>query len=424
MSIFSPLCDDIVDFGTHNSNARKNTTYNPSGKVVKITPHHMGMAPMTAVACATAHKKGNVCSANYYIGNDGKICGGVSEDRRAWTSDSRLNDFVAITIEVSNSKSGQPWPVSDAAFASLVRLCVDICRRNGINRLNYTGDADGNLTRHNMFAATMCPGPYLQERFPKLAELVNAQLSPQPQPTPQPADNERKIWDFLLKKIGNEYGVAGMMGNLYGESHLHPDNLQDSFENRLHMTDKEYCAAVDNGTYSKDKFVHDGAGIGIAQWTFWQRKENLYNYKENRSIADLDMQLDFIWWELSTGYTTTLKALQTATSIYNASTAVLTQYEKPSNQSEAVRLPRAKYGQGYYDKYATGGGGDVPTCPYIVRITATVLNVRSGPGTQYPIVRTVVKGEAFTIVEQRDNWGRLKSGVGWICLDYTEPVKR
>lgn len=423
MSIFSSLCDDIVDFGTHNSNARQNTTYNPSGKVVKITPHHMAMV-CSAKRCAQAHKRGNAASATYYIGNDGKICGGVSEDRRPWTSSSRENDFLAVTIEVSNSAATPQWPVSDAAFASLVRLCVDICRRNGIDRLNYTGDADGNLTRHNMFANTQCPGPYLQERFPELAELVNAQLSPQPQPTPQPADNERKIWDFLLSKIGNEYGVAGLMGNLRGESRLQPNNLQDSFQPRLGMTDEQYTAAVDSGSYSKDQFVHDGAGYGLAQWTFWQRKENLYNFKGSKSIGNLDMQLDFIWWELSTGYKTTLKALKTATSVYNATVVVLTQYEKPANQSEAVRLKRAEYGQEYYDKYATGGGGDVPQCPYIVRITATVLNVRTGPGTQYPIARTVVKGEAFTIVEQSDNWGRLKSGAGWICLDYTEPVKR
>ena len=418
MSIFSPLCNDIVDFGTHNSNARKNSTYNPSGKVVKITPHHMGMV-CDAKRCAQAHYNGNSASATYYIGNDGKICGGVSEDRRPWTSSSRDNDFLAITIEVSNSQAEDPWPVSDAAFSSLVRLCVDICKRNGITKLNYTGDATGNLTRHNMFTRTTCPGPYLQNKFPELQRLVNAQLSPQPAPEPQ--NNERKIWDYLLARIGNEYGVAGLMGNLFGESHLQPDNLQDSFEKRLGMTDKEYTAAVDSGAYSYDQFIHDGAGYGLAQWTFWSRKSNLYNRRNGKSISDLDMQLDFLWWELSTGYTTTLNALRTATSVYNASTVVLTQYEKPSNQSEAVRLKRAEYGEGYYKKYAKGSAS-YPPCPYVARITATVLNVRSGPGPNYPIVRTVQKAEAFTIVDRTGDWGRLKSGVGYINLNYTEPV--
>lgn len=418
MSVFSLLCNDIVDFGSHNSNARKNNTYNPSGKVVKITPHHMGMV-CDAKRCAEAHKNGNTASANYYIGNDGRICGGVSENRRPWTSDSRENDFLAVTIEVSNSAKGDPCPVSDAAFSSLVRLCVDICKRNGIAALNYTGDATGNLTRHNMFQKTACPGPYLQGKFPELQKLVNAQLSPQP--TPQPQSNERKIWDYLLARIGNEYGVAGLMGNLRGESRLQPNNLQDSFEPRLGMNDEQYTAAVDSGAYTYEQFIHDGAGYGLAQWTFWSRKSNLYNRRNGKSIADLDMQLDFLWWELSTGYTTTLQALRTATSVYNATVVALTQYEKPANQSEAVRLKRAEYGEEYFRKYAQGTEV-YPPCPYVARITATELNVRSGPGPNYPIVRTVVQREAFTIVDRVGDWGKLKSGVGYINLQYTEPV--
>ena len=54
------------------------------------------------------------------------------------------------------------WHASDKALAKLIDLCVDICKRNGIPSLNYTGDAGGNLPRHNMFAAAACPGPYLQ----------------------------------------------------------------------------------------------------------------------------------------------------------------------------------------------------------------------------------------------------------------------
>ena len=213
------------------------------------------------------------------------------------------------------------------------------------------------------------------------------------------------------------------MGNLWAESSLRPNNLQNTFEKRWNTTDAQYTADVDNGKISKDSFVRDGAGYGLAQWTFWNRKENLYNYKAGKSIGDLGMQLDFLWWELSTGYKGTLQALQTATSIYQASTAVLTQFERPANQSDAVKAQRAAYSQSYYDKYATGTTPTpAPACPYVVRIMADVLNVRSGPGTQYPVVRTVVKGEAFTIIDISSNWGKLKSGVGWICLDYTQKV--
>jgi len=118
-----------------------------------------------------------------------------------------------------------------------------------------------------------------------------------------------------------------------------------------------------------------------------------------------------------------LQGLRTATTDYDASTIVLSQFERPKDQSEAVKQKRASYGQYFYDKYATGvQPTPSPSVPYIVRITADELNVREGPGTNYPIVMTVHRGEAFTIVQQQNNWGFLKSGVGWICLDYTQKV--
>ena len=95
-------------------------------------------------------------SANYCIGNDGGIVGCVDENNRAWTSSSSSNDCQAITIEVSNSSVGGDYPISAAAWNSLVNLCVDICKRYGF-RLTYDGTANGSLTRHNMFANTSCP---------------------------------------------------------------------------------------------------------------------------------------------------------------------------------------------------------------------------------------------------------------------------
>ena len=66
--------------------------------------------------------------------------------------------------------------MSDKALNKLVELCVDICNRNNITKLNYTGDSSGNLTHHNMFVATTCPGPYLQSKLPRLANEVNKRL--------------------------------------------------------------------------------------------------------------------------------------------------------------------------------------------------------------------------------------------------------
>lgn len=147
-----------------------------TGKIDRITIHHMAGVGTVEQCGAIFASPSRGASANYGVGNDGRIGLYVPEDKRAWTSSSALNDNRAVTIEVSNSAAYYPWPVSAAAYRALIDLCVDICRRNGIEKLVYTGDTRGNLTRHNMFAATLCPGPYLQERFPAIAEEVNERL--------------------------------------------------------------------------------------------------------------------------------------------------------------------------------------------------------------------------------------------------------
>lgn len=163
--------------------------------------------------------------------------------------------------------------------------------------------------------------------------------------------NEEKIWKFLKSKGFTDFGVSGLMGNLYAESGLSPINLQNSYEKKLNFTDQSYTQAVDDGSYTN--FVKDTAGYGLAQWTYWSRKQNLLNYARSvgKSIGDLDMQLEFLCKELS-GYSTVWKTLQSATSVFEASNAVLLQYERPANQSEAVQNKRASYGQAYYDKFA------------------------------------------------------------------------
>lgn len=148
-----------------------------TAKISKITIHHMAVVNGTleGVGNTFANPK-NYASANYGIDSDGRVAMYVPEDKRAWTSSNSENDNMAVTIEVANSAAGPNWPVSDKAYAKLIDLCVDICQRNNIKKLIYTGDKTGNLTRHNMFSATACPGPYLQSKFPDIVEKVNVRL--------------------------------------------------------------------------------------------------------------------------------------------------------------------------------------------------------------------------------------------------------
>lgn len=173
------------------------------------------------------------------------------------------------------------------------------------------------------------------------------------------SSDEERIWNYLIAKGLSKAGAAGLMGNLHAESGLRPNNLQNT-------TDESYTKAVDDGSY--ENFARDSAGYGIAQWTYWSRKQNMLDFARaaGKSIGDLEVQLDFLFKELSSGYKAVLSVLKTATTVKAASDCVLTGFERPADQSEAVKGKRAGYGQKYYDKYAktaatTVGGTTIMT---------------------------------------------------------------
>lgn len=122
-------------------------------------------------------------SSNYGIGSDGRIGLYVDEANRSWCTSSASNDNRAVTIEVANTVAKDPWPVSDAAYKSLIDLLVDICQRNGIPRLLWKGDKNlvgqvdrQNMTVHRWFAAKACPGDWLYSRHGQIAAEVNKRL--------------------------------------------------------------------------------------------------------------------------------------------------------------------------------------------------------------------------------------------------------
>lgn len=217
--------------------------------IKKITIHHMAGNLSVETCGRVFQNKDREASSNYGIGSDGRIGMYVEEKDRSWCSSNYNNDNQAITIEVANDVIGGDWHVSDKALESLINLCVDICRRNNIKKLNFTGDKTGNLTQHNYFDATACPGPYLKSKFPYIAEEVNKRL-----------------------------GVAAEV--------------------------------------------------------------------------------------------------------------------KPST----------------------------PTSGYLVKVNTDVLNVRAGASTKYKINTQIKRNEVYTIVGEKNGWGKLKSGAGWICLKYTKRV--
>ena len=167
----------------------------------------------------------------------------------------------------------------------------------------------------------------------------------------QELSDEEKIWNFLKGKGLNDFAAAGVMGNLYAESGLSPINLENYYESRLGMNDKEYTAAVDNDSY--DNFVHDSAGYGLAQWTYWSRKQALLELVKSKgvSIGNLEAQLEYLWQEMQS-YHGMMAKLKGAASVEDATSVFMLEFERPADQSAAAQWGRANFSKDFYRSYA------------------------------------------------------------------------
>ncbi len=176
----------------------------------KITIHHMA-GNLSVETCANVFNGNRQASSNYGIGSDGRIGLYVEEHNRAWTSSSSWNDSQAVTIEVANDTLAPTWSVSAKAMASLINLCVDICKRNGIPKLVYTGDKNGTLTLHRFYANTCCPGPYIESKISYICNEVNRRLNGGSVQTPSTGGSKnlyrvRKSWGDAKSQLG-AFGV-------------------------------------------------------------------------------------------------------------------------------------------------------------------------------------------------------------------------
>ena len=417
----------LVDYEKYSPNISS-----PRNHEIDTISIHTMAGNLTVETCGNIFANPNYeCSSQYGIGSDGRIGQYVSEGDRSWCTSSRSNDNRAITIEVASYES-DTYACTDAAMESLINLLVDICQRNGIDQLRWQADPDligevdqQNMTVHRWFAQKSCPGPYLFEKHGYIANEVNKRLgNPSYHPTNSNPESNADQFVKHFEMIGlNPPALCGLMGNIFAESGLIPNNLQNSFEDKLGMNDDAYTQAVDDGSY--DNFVHDSAGYGLAQWTYYSRKEGLLNLAKEKgvSIGDLYMQMDYLWQELQN--TIDIAKLNACSTVREASDIILHEFERPADQSEEVEIRRAGYGQEFYNKYY--GEPDAPAEfeAYNVRVTATLLNVRSGPGTNFGINSSIMDQGLYGICDESDGpgasrWGKMSNGWGWISLDYTE----
>lgn len=201
----------------------------------KRSPNHSGrrnhVIDTVSIHCMAGNASVETCgalfadpsrkaSSNYGIGSDGRIALYVDEANRSWCTSSASNDHRAITIEVANNGGAPDWPVSDKAYAALLDLLTDICRRNGIKKLLWKGDKSligqvdkQNMTVHRWFAAKACPGDYLYNRHGEIAAEVNRRL-----------EGEEKPMDIakLISEMTNEQAYQLMQ-----KAELHAKTLSE-----------------------------------------------------------------------------------------------------------------------------------------------------------------------------------------------------
>lgn len=187
----------------------------------RITPHCVvGQATVERIGEIFARKEKNA-SCNYGIGRDGRIALIVEEKNRSWCSSSKENDQRAITIEVA-SASKSPYAFKDEAYAALINLCIDICKRNGKSKLlwfpdkqktlNYNPEPEEMiLSVHRWFTGKSCPGPWMYARMGDLAEKVTKALAGEEIDTKPPNETNSMV---LLRKGSKGEDVKTMQSML------------------------------------------------------------------------------------------------------------------------------------------------------------------------------------------------------------------
>lgn len=168
--------------------------------------------------------------------------------------------------------------------------------------------------------------------------------------------NAEKIYNYLRAMKYTPAGAAGIMGNLMAESGMNPQNLQNTYEKSFGLNDEQYTKAVDSGQWSKDKFINDKGGYGLAQWTSPGRKQVLYesSVEKGMSVGDLNAQLPVLNSDLN-NYPDLVKFLRSTNDVNTASDRVLKEFERPAvlNYDKRRELSNNVYAQ-----YGGKGRGD------------------------------------------------------------------
>lgn len=333
MGTFSKLCDIIIPASTSNYTAKRNNSIN------KFTPHHVAGC-LTAEQIANIFKNPNrKASANYGIGIDGKIVGMVEEEARAWTSSSPSNDHQAITVEVSNDQVGGDWHVSDLCIERLIDLMVEIRQRTKKEIYIYDGTSNGTITRHNMFAATSCPGSYLQSKLPYITEQVNKRLQEGIAPVEVP-QNQAPVTG---RKVGDVVTITGIYVASNSTNRLNPARTKGTITKIIPGAKNPYL--LDNGNLG---WTNDGCIVDEAiTKTTTNTTTTTYTVQSGDCLSVIGEKLGVNWKEIAS-----LNGIHSPYTIYKGqklkipTTSISTKPNLKSNEEICKEVWQGKWGNG------------------------------------------------------------------------------
>jgi len=457
----------------------------------RITPHCVVGQLSAESICGCFTSTSRQASCNYGIGTDGRVSLCVEEKNRSWCSSSNANDQRAVTIECASDKV-EPYAMNNAVYASLIKLCIDICQRNGKKKLLWLGDKDKTLnyapaademviTCHRWFANKSCPGNWLYARLGDLAAKVTAALGDSSSSGMQAISLKNLTEAEAVAKIGPlftaDQKTSGILACVsmaqfilesgYGTSEL-AQNANNCFGMKTSLSGNSWANSAWDGksVYTKKTQEQnaDGSMVTItadfrkyacvedsiadhAAYLLGAMNGSKKRYEGLVGCTDYKKAAQII---KDGGYATSHTYVQNLCNIierwkltqYNASSGnsttisgwyrVRKSWQNASSQKGAFHdLAYAKQcadanpGCSVYDPAGKAVYPEVKVdCPYAVRVSINDLNIRKGPGTNYAKTGLYTGKGVFTIVEESTGvgstkgWGKLKSGAGWIALDF------
>lgn len=382
-------------------------------------------------------------SSHYGVGYEGDMYQYVEDEDIAWHCGGttsykhpKCRNSNSIGIEMMVRKrstrtmnaTDKDWYFTDATIAATIDLVKMLMKK-------YHIPAD-HVIRHYDVTGKICPNPFVYDTgvmtWAKFkAAISEAEIQNEEKTEQRHQGNASLIW-YSLDTLGlTDIAKAAILGNLDAESGLRPNNIEDRYEKLF--SDEAYTKAVDDGSYGKERFIYDSVGYGLAQWTFWSRKKDMYEQivgMFGKSIGDINGQIAFLINELMNTFPSMLDKLEKCKTIREASDLVLREFEAPAVQSEYEMKKRAALAEQYYNKFSEEISKDVFNPVFMVRVSITDLNIRTGPGINLEASGLYTGRGIFTIVDtssgngSKNGWGLLKSYQknrnGWISLDYAE----